>query len=88
MMTLKNRIWMWTRHAAWLRIWPGSGRADADEPGEVAQARALVKAVDAGGIPLNPARVNHLARALGLEVSSKAPVDETIERIRQALQRR
>ncbi len=47
----------------------------------------LVKAVDAGGLPLNPARVNAIARSLGLEVSIKAPVEETIQRIRQALAR-
>ncbi|MBC7993545.1 MAG: hypothetical protein H7Z15_09925 [Rhizobacter sp.] len=42
----------------------------------------LIAAVDAGGIPLNPARVNHIARALGLEVSRHAPVEDTIARIR------
>ncbi len=43
---------------------------------------ALLAAIDAGGVPLNPARINDLARQLGLEVSSKAPMAETIERIR------
>lgn len=52
-----------------------------------AQALALIKAIDAGGMPLNPARVNQIARALGLEVSSHAPVEETIGRIRAALER-
>ena len=42
---------------------------------------------DAGGVPLHPARVNDIARRLGLEVSRHAPVEETIERTRQALQR-
>jgi hypothetical protein len=51
------------------------------------RARDLVRAVDAGGLPLNPARVNDIARQLGLEVSSRAPMEKTIERIRQALQR-
>ena len=50
-------------------------------------AKALIKAIDAGGLPLNPARVNEIARQLGLEVSTRAPTDETIERIRKALQR-
>ena len=36
---------------------------------EQQQAQALVDAVDAGGLPLNPARVNQIARQLGLEVS-------------------
>ncbi len=54
---------------------------------ELEQARALVRAIDAGGMPLNPARVNQIGRALGLEVSPKAPVEETIERIRAAVAR-
>lgn len=54
---------------------------------EVVQARQLLTAIDRGGVPLHPAKVNAIARGLGLEVSSKAPMDETIERIRQALQR-
>ncbi len=46
------------------------------------RALNLVAAVDAGGIPLNTARVNHIARALGLEVSRHARVEDTIARIR------
>jgi len=49
------------------------------------QARQLIKAIDQGGLPLNPIKVNHIARSLGLEVDVKAPMQETIERIRQAL---
>ena len=56
-------------------------------PPEIARARALVAAIDRGGIPLNPARVNAIARDLGLEVSRKAPVEETIDRIRACLLR-
>jgi hypothetical protein len=51
------------------------------------QARALIRAIDAGGLPLNAARVNDIARRLGLEVSTRAPMDETIARIRRALKR-
>jgi hypothetical protein len=40
-----------------------------------------------GGLPLNAARVNDIARSLGLEVSTRAPVEQTIDRIRQALAR-
>lgn len=54
---------------------------------DIDQARALIAAIDAGGLPLNPARVNHIARNLGLEVSRRAPVEETIARIRAALSR-
>jgi hypothetical protein len=51
------------------------------------RALALLAAIDAGGVPLNPARVNDMARQLGLEVSPKAPMAETIERIRACTQR-
>jgi hypothetical protein len=81
-MTVKwmNKPGLWRRVAIWFG-------ARADGPPEVQQARALISAIDAGGVPLNPAKVNHIGRALGLEVSSKAPVEDTIERIRQALDR-
>ena len=49
------------------------------------QAASLIAAVDAGGVPLNPARVNDIARQLGLEVSRKAAVEDTVARIRAAL---
>ncbi len=51
------------------------------------RAADLIKAVDAGGLPLNPARVNDIARRLGLEVSRHARVEDTIARIRAALKR-
>ena len=51
------------------------------------RALDLIKAIDAGGLPLNPARVNAIARSLGLEVSTRAPVENTIQRIRHALAR-
>ena len=71
-----------------LRDWCYSGfRAKPSLPPEIAQARALIAAIDAGGIPLNPSRVNAIARNLGLEVSRQAPIDETIQRIRVALTR-
>lgn len=54
---------------------------------ELRQGRDLLEAVDAGGIPLNPAIVNRIARNLGLEVSTSAPVDATISRIRAAVKR-
>ena len=68
-----------------LRFWRlGTQR---ELPPEIAQARALVQAVDRGGLPLNPARVNAIARDLGLEVSRHAPVEQTVERIRACLLR-
>jgi len=45
----------------------------------------LITAIDAGGIPLNPARVYAIGRTLGLEVSRHARVEDTIARIRAAL---
>lgn len=56
-------------------------------PPEIEQAISLIKAVDRGGVPLNPAKVNAIARNLGLEVSNKAVVEDTIRRIRQCLTR-
>ncbi len=54
---------------------------------ELERARQLIAAIDRGGVPLNPARVNAIARDLGLEVSRKARVEDTIERIRLAVAR-
>ncbi len=54
---------------------------------EIARARALIRAVDAGGLPTNPLQVNRIARDLGLEVSARAPMEETIRRIRLAIER-
>ncbi|TAH12328.1 MAG: hypothetical protein EAZ11_06895 [Curvibacter sp.] len=51
------------------------------------RAAALIKAVDAGGLPLNAAIVNDIARQLGLEVSTRARMEDTIARIREALGR-
>lgn len=64
----------------WLRLAPPPAP-------EVQQARQLIKAIDAGGVPLNPARVNQIARNLGLDVSMRASTDDTLERIRAALKR-
>lgn len=54
---------------------------------ELRTARELLQAIDAGGIPLNPTRINQIARDLGLEVSRSAAMDETIVRIRAAVER-
>lgn len=58
-----------------------------DCPPEVRRAHDLIAAIDKGGLPLNPAIVNQIGRSLGLEVSSKARIEDTVERIRQALRR-
>lgn len=57
----------------------------SNQPPERQRALDLIAAIDAGGVPLNPARVNDIARRLGLEVSTRAAVEDTIARIRVAL---
>lgn len=69
---------------AWLRAFFPAKPAPVSD---LEQARRLLAAIDAGGIPLNPARVNVIARNLGLDVSRKAPVEETIARLRAAMAR-
>ena len=66
---------------AWLKALLPAGAT----PSPRQRAKDLIAAIDAGGIPLNPARVNDIGRQLGLEVSVDAPMAETIERIRLAL---
>jgi hypothetical protein len=56
-------------------------------PKEIQRARQLITAIDAGGIPLDPRRVSSIAEDLGLEVSHKARMEDTVERIRSALKR-
>ena len=73
-----------TKYLGWLlRLIPVSRKV----PKEYQQASALIKAIDKGGIPMNPAKVNAIARNIGLEVSVKDPVEKTILRIREALSR-
>ena len=61
--------------------------AKAPPLSDIEQARRLIDAIDRGGIPLNPAKVNAIARNLGLEASRRAPVEHTIARIRACLSR-
>jgi hypothetical protein len=72
------------RFLSWLRGLFAPAPAALDEIG---RARALIQAIDAGGVPLNPARVNAIARDLGLEVSTRATIGDTLQRIRAALAR-
>ena len=68
---------------------PAQAAPSPPQPAATPEQRAkdLIAAIDAGGLPLNPARVNDIARQLGLEVSSSAPMEHTIGRIRQLLLR-
>ena len=72
------------RLLAWLKSWLAPKPAPNPER---QRALDLIAAIDAGGLPLHPARVNHIARGLGLDVSTRAQVDDTVLRIRAALQR-
>lgn len=65
---------------AWLRRKPKL-------PPELQAGKKVIDAIDAGGLPLDPARINRIARDLGMEVSATAPVEQTIERLRAAVQR-
>lgn len=56
-------------------------------PAEIRRAKQLISAIDAGGIPLDPAIIIRIAEGLGLEVSRKARTEETIARIRAAITR-
>jgi hypothetical protein len=56
---------------AWLRRKPKL-------PCELQAGKEVIEAIDAGGLPLDPARINRIARQLGLEVSPKAAVEDTV----------
>jgi hypothetical protein len=65
---------------AWLRRKP-------QLPRELQAGKEVVDAIDAGGLPLDTTRINRIARELGLEISAKAPVEETLARLRAAVER-
>ncbi|MDD4912232.1 MAG: hypothetical protein PHP57_08045 [Sideroxydans sp.] len=56
-------------------------------PAEIQRAKQLIASLDAGGIPLDPSIIVRIAEDLGLEVSRKARMEDTIERIRMAINR-
>lgn len=68
----------------WFKDWQRRRKA---RPDARQRAVSLIAAIDKGGLPLNPAIVNDIARGLGLEVSTRAPMSDTIARIRAALSR-
>jgi hypothetical protein len=65
---------------SWLRRGP-------QLPPELQAGKAVIEAIDAGGLPLDASRINRIARDLGLEVSANAPVEQTIARLRDAVLR-
>ena len=54
---------------------------------EIERAKDVLAAIDKGGMPLNPAKINAIARDLGLEVRRSAPVEEIVQRIHAAVLR-
>lgn len=61
-------------------LWPRKQPPSVEE-----RARSLIKAIDAGGLPLHAGIVNDIARGLGMDVKSDAPMELTIARIRSWL---
>ena len=53
---------------------------------EIKRAKALLAAVDKGGIPTIPGLVHSIASDLGLEVRSSEPIEVTVARIRRVIQ--
>jgi hypothetical protein len=66
----------------WFKVFFGKKIAHSPER---QRAIDLIAAINAGGTPLNPALINNIARNLGLEVAMTAPVEATIQRIREVL---
>ena len=54
---------------------------------DIDRARALIAAIDAGGIPLHKTIITRIAESFGLEISKAESTIETIERIRAAIKR-
>ena len=79
MITLISRILNWLK--------PNRFKPLDSMPPEVRRAKQLISAIDAGGIPLDSARIYRIAEDLGLEVAKKARMEDTINRIRMALKR-
>ncbi len=54
---------------------------------EIRKAIDLLEAIDKGGVPLSPVKLNNVARDIGLDVSKSAKPEVTIGRIRAAVER-
>ncbi|MCD8505012.1 MAG: MFS transporter [Burkholderiaceae bacterium] len=72
---------------ALLALWSVRESQMPVDPGHLARAQELLAAVDRGGVPSNPMIVNSIARSFGLDVKASAPLEETIQRIRHAVNR-
>ena len=80
----KPGLLKWLKWLKWLK---GLFVTRAPLPPEILRAKEVIAAIDSGGMPLNPAIINAIARNLGLEVPRRAPVSDTIQRIRMAVER-
>jgi hypothetical protein len=63
---------------------PAQERARQLSPAQE-RARQLLDAVDKGGVPSNPILVNKIGRDLGLDISPNSKIQDTIARIRSAV---
>jgi hypothetical protein len=52
---------------------------------EQKRAKQRIEAIDKGGIPTIPSRVNSIAQELGLTVRSSDPIEVTVARIRKTI---
>jgi len=71
--------------SALIKNLPPDSPEQAEDASAVGQAKKLLAAIDQGGIPTDPIRINNIGRALGLEISPNAPMAETIDRIREVV---
>jgi hypothetical protein len=71
--------------SALIKNLPPDSPEQAEDASAIGQAKKLLAAIDQGGIPTDPIRINNIGRALGLEVLPCAPMAETITRIRDVV---
>jgi hypothetical protein len=73
--------------SALIKNLPPESPEQVEDSSPVGQAKKLLAAIDQGGIPTDPIRINNIGRALGLDVLPSAPMVDTIERIRAEVNR-
>jgi hypothetical protein len=71
--------------SALIKNLPLDNLENTEDISAVGKAKKLLAAIDQGGIPTDPVRINNIGRALGLEVLPNAPMAETIDRIRNVV---
>ncbi|WP_255533156.1 hypothetical protein [Polynucleobacter sp. 31A-FELB] len=73
--------------SALIKNLPPESPEQVEDSSPVGQAKKLLAAIDQGGIPTDPIRINNIGRALGLDVLLSASMVDTIERIRAEVNR-